>query len=332
VQILTQDTVFSCSAPADMTTWATVTSPIVTVSLIGSGAVSQDSTVTENCDLFFRSPEGFIRSLMLARLDFNKWGSTPASREVTRSLQNDDPALLMYDSMVVFNNRLLAACQPARKSRGVTHAAMVSLNFDALSTLQDKQPSVWESEWTGLGILGLKTGFFSSVERCFTLCLNLGTQGSYPTTPTLELHEILADGAAINDDNLPVTWFAESSMLFKDKPNGPRAYKRLINGEFSISGIQSNVGYQWYYRPDQNSAWVPWYSGIAAYAGVSDPGYRSRIPIGMPNPKVFDPTNNRPLREGYNFQTKFVFSGYCEFMGARFAADEIPEPEFAQPK
>jgi hypothetical protein len=52
----------------------------------------------------------------------------------------------------------------------------------------------------------------------------------------------------------------------------------------------------------------------------------------MPNPKVFDPTNNRPLREGYNFQTKFVFTGYCEFIGARFAADEIPEPEFAQPK
>lgn len=332
VQILTQNTVFSCSAPADMTTWAQVTNPIVTVSLIGSGAVSQDSAVTENCDLFFRSPEGFIRSLILARLDFNQWGNTPASREVVRSLQNDNLSLLMYDSSTVFNNRLLYLCQPTQYARGVGHAAMVSLNFDALSTIQDKQPSVWEAEWESPpsgGALGLKTGFFESVERCFILVLNSGTS-------QLELHEILQDGAAIYDDSTGgtpsfVSWAFESPMLFKDKPNGPRAYKRLINGEFSISGVQSNVNYNVYYKSDQYPNWVPWYGGVITYA-LGDPGFRSRVPIGMPAAKLFDPTNNRPLREGYNFQIQFAFSGYCKFLSARFAADEIPEPEFGQPK
>jgi hypothetical protein len=67
------------------------------------------------------------------------------------------------------------------------------------------------------------------------------------------------------------------------------------------------------------------------FQGASDPGYRRRIPIGMPDPKVFDLTNNQPMREGYNFQLKFVFTGSCTLTNVRIAADVIPEPEFAKP-
>jgi hypothetical protein len=269
---------------------------------------------------------GGVQSMLMATLDFNQWGNTPISKEIVRSIANDDPALLPFCSMVTFNNRMLMTCQFVQATRGVYGAAMVSLNFDSISSLAGKSPTVWEGEWDGLNVLQLVSGTFNKSKQCFAICLSADLT-------KIELHQIQLDGVATLDNGAqPVTWFAESSMLFKDDPRKPRQYKRLISGEFSISGIQSDVSYQWFYRSDQNPIWTPWYSGTIIYQGTTDPGFRSRIPIGMPNPKVFDPTNNRPLREGYNFQTKFVFTGYCEFIGSRFAADEIDEPEFAQPK
>jgi hypothetical protein len=325
LQVLTDETVFSNLAPTNMTTWSAMTSPIQVEGLIGSGAVGQDAVIQQNNDLIFRMSNGGVQSMLMATLDFNQWGNTPISKEITRSIVNDNPALLPFCSMVTFNNRMLMTCQFVQATRGVYGAAMASLNFDSISSLAGKSPTVWEGEWTGLNVLQLVSGTFNKSKQCFAICLSADlTQ--------IELHQIQLDGVATLDNGAqPVAWFAESSMLFKDPKGKPRSYKRLINGEFSINKIQSNVGYQWYYRSDENPTWTPWYSGTVVYQGASDTGFRSRVPIGMPNPKLFDAANNRPLREGYNFQTKFVFTGYCEFVGARFGADMIDEPEFGKP-
>jgi hypothetical protein len=326
LQILTDDTVFSNLAPTDMATWSQMTSPIQVEGLVGSGAISQDAVTQQNNDLIFRMADGGIQSMLMARLDYNKWGNTPISKEVQRSIENDNPKLLPFSSAVTFNNRRLETCQPVQSARGVYWQAIVSLNFDPISSLAGKAPSVWEGEWTGLNVLKIVTGTFNGSKQCFALCLSADlTQ--------IELHKINLDNVGILDNNAqPVTWYGESSMMFKDDPRKPRQYKRLINGEFSVDKIQSNVSYSWYYRSDQNPTWTSWYSGTIAYGGLNDPGFRSRIPIGQPSGKAYDPANNRPLREGYNFQTKFVFTGDCVLkVGARFAADAIDEPEFGKP-
>jgi hypothetical protein len=105
-----------------------------------------------------------------------------------------------------------------------------------------------------------------------------------------------------------------------------------VNGEFSFHNITADVSYQFFYSTDQNPAWIPWYSSVIKYQGASDPGYRRRIPIGMPSPTVFDPTNNQPTREGYNFQIKIQITGSGTPTDIRIACDEIDQPEFAQPK
>jgi hypothetical protein len=84
------------------------------------------------------------------------------------------------------------------------------------------------------------------------------------------------------------------------------------------------------YRSDQNPNWTRWYGSTIKYAGAADPGYRRRIPIGSPNPNVFDATNNQPMREGYNFQLKIEFTGSCVLTNFRVAADLIDEPEFGR--
>jgi hypothetical protein len=314
LQVFTDDTVFGCRAPTDITTWANLASPILTESLIGSGGISQDDVVQSNGDLTFRLSDGGMQSLLMARLDFNKWGNTPISKEVRRSIENDDPALLPFSSGARFNNRRLSTCQFVQTAR------------DPISSLSGKAPSVWEGEWNGLNVLKLVTGFFNSKKQCYALCLsNDKTQ--------IELHQIQLDKAATMDNgNSPIFWTAESSMLFQDNPGLPRQYKRLINGEFSFQKITADVSYQIFYRTDQNPNWTLWYSSKITYQGTGDPGYRRRIPFGEPSGKVFDATNNQPMREGYNFQIKMQFTGSGMPVAMRLAADLIDEPEFAQPK
>lgn len=324
LQVFTDNTVFSNVAPSDMTEWSTLTSPIQIEGLIGSGAISQEDVTLSNGDLLFRLSDGGIQSMLMARLDFNKWGNTPISKEVSRSIRNDDSTLIPFSKGVVFNNRRLSTCQPVQASRGVIWKSMVALQFDPISSLSGKAPSVWEGEWTGLNVLHLITGFFNGEKQCYAICLSADlTQ--------IELHQIQLDGSGYLDNGLqPISWFFESPMIYRENMESKRDYKRLVNGEFSVKDIVADVAYQVFYRSDQNPNWTPWYSSTIVYQGVNDPGYRRRIPIGMPDPKVFDATNNQPMREGYNFQVKFQFSGKCTLTDARIAAIIIPEPEFGR--
>lgn len=321
LQVLTDLNIFSCNATTDIQQWSTMTSPILTESLIGSGAVSQHSVTQENSDLIFRSSDGGIRSMLLARLDFNKWGNTPISREVVRSISGDDGSLLPFCSSLTFNNRLMMLCKPTQRTRGVTHSAMVSLNFDSVSSMQGKQPSVWESEWQIPNALRLVGGFFSGVRRTFGICLD-------SSFGAIELVELLQDGSATQDyGSSPITWSIESPVMFNE-PN--HNYKRLGDGELYFRDVSESITGIAYYRADQSADWQVWYAFSIPYQ-VGDSGYRPRVGLGEPDANVFENTNNKPTREGYSFQVKLDISGACTLVGARFSAYIIPQPEFSRP-
>lgn len=327
LNIFTDDSVINCQAPTDATTWANLSSPIITVGLIGSGGIGQDSVVQENADLIFRKSDGGVQSVQTATIGFQQWGNTPISNEIIRAIQDDPVELLPFCSMDVYDNRLLVSCQFSQMARGVVGRAISVLNFDSISTLQGKQPSIWEGEWDGLNVLSIITGFFSGSQQCFALCFS--DDGSQ-----IELSQINLDKTAtVDNGNAPIVWQFETGMIFDPQSETleSRSYKRLINGEISLSKISSDVTIQSYYRPDQWGGWVPWAQTNVKYAGPADPGFRSRIGLGQPSPSLMDATNNRPLREAYDFQMKFVVMGACQFSAGRFMADEIDEPEFAKP-
>jgi hypothetical protein len=172
LQIFTGETVFSNLAPPDLTTWSTLTSPIQVEGLKGSGAAGQDAVIQENNDLIFRKPDGSVQSMLMATLDFNKWGNTPISNEVIRAISGDDPALIPYTSMVEFNNRMLMTCQPQQAARGVYWQGLAVLNFDPISSLAGKAPTIWEGAWNGLNVLKIISGTFDGVKQCFAICLS----------------------------------------------------------------------------------------------------------------------------------------------------------------
>lgn len=194
LSVFTNTNVFSCLAPVDSSEWATLETPILPKTLIGSGTTSQWSISLSSGDLFFRSPDG-IRSQLIARLDSNKWGNTPISHEMERVITLDDQNLLNFCSSVVFENRLLMTCNPIQVAAGVYHRGLMVINFDSLSSLQEKSPAGYDGLWTGLQILQLiqaPLNGFGGQTRQLALCFN-SVDGK------IELWEILPDGTNIAD-------------------------------------------------------------------------------------------------------------------------------------
>lgn len=328
LQIFTPQSVFACSVPADRTKWQTVTNPILTTSLIGAGGVSQDSVTLANGDIVFRASDGSIRSLLMARLDFDRWANTPISREMQVVIDAEDDTLLAYSTSCLFDNRMLFGTGLTTSGRGIYSNSLIAMNLDPVSSLAGEADTIYDGQWNGLNVLRLVSGSFRGVLRCFAVCLS-------EDLLTITLNEILpSDGATAADydnGNQTITQYLESPPIFGPSANVGHDYLRLSYGEIYVDELVGPVLFQSYYKPDKWPDWVPWYSWIQPFDPGTDPGFRPRVGLPMPDGTVFDTVNNRPLREGFNFQFKLVATGKYRFVGARFSADIIPQPEHLEP-
>lgn len=337
LQVVTPNKFFSCQAPVDRATWSTVVNPILTESVITNGGLSQNATVNVNSDILTRSIDG-IRSVKLARLEANTWGTTPVSFEVDPRLSKDSETTLRYSSSIVFDNRLLMTTKPKVTPQGVYWQELIAMNFDPVSSLRGKAPSVYDAlTWQGLNVFQLFVGQFSGVERAFAFCWN-------ESLGKMELYELLKSASpAVNDNGTQrIVWSFKTASLFKEQQNQKRKFKRLLDGEMWIDKAIGNVDVQVYWIPDQWPCPVPWisFSFCATETTSQKPGFEPRIGLGeAPAPRLnddgtadfCDEKHDRALREFYTSQFLFVITGQVEFIGAQFRCVTIPQPEFAKP-
>jgi hypothetical protein len=188
----------------------------------------------------------------------------------------------------------------------------------------DKQPPVYDGLWTGVNVLQMVAGTFNGKERAFAFTFN--TVGS-----KIELYEFLRTGPDHFDNGtIPITWALETSALFREdvKPKGTMI--SLRDGEFAVSDVVGLVRFQVFYKADQG-CWTPWHSFSICSSQEGEPQYFPRLGLGEPDSTLCDPILKTPLRDGYNFQFKFVISGHCKFLRARFAAVTLPIPKFEPP-
>jgi hypothetical protein len=322
LQVMTAQCIFSVNAPADITTWASLTTPIVTVSLIGAGALGQWSSIPVNGDILFRAPDG-IRSMTIASLDFYKWNNTPCSHEVGRAIDGDQENLLDFCSAVQFDNRIIFGCSPVSGANGTTFQNAVVINLDSVSNLQSKSPSVWDGVWQSVNALQLMTGVFHNTARCFMFTSN-GT--------SIGLSEILSttDGQDIagTDDTL---FQLESPVLFDpNEIKGEYDLLRLEDGEVYFQNLLGLVTFTVEFRPDYDPNWHLWYSWTVDNTGGNKP-YATRMGLGCPIGSGGSTSGNQN-RDGYDFQVRITIStGSAQFMGAAFKASKVPKSEFAMP-
>lgn len=320
----TPTAIFSCDVPTDRALWIALTNPILTEVLIGKGPLAQNSTIPANSDTLFRTTEG-LGSLIFGRRDFETWGNTPISSEMNRTVSRDLRSLLSYGSGVTFDNRYLSTAAPQVSTQGVFHIGTLALNFDPVSSLRGKAPSIWESLWVGTNVLQYIVGRFGPEERCFQFTFN-------QIESKIELYEQLrTDGGEYFDNGTDrIEWVVETPCIFKPEARSQDIpMVRLMNGKLHLSEIVGRVHIKVQYRPDFWPCWVDWHefdlcATVDPENPNSHPGYRTPVGLGEPSPTPCEAANNRPMRSARFFQLRLEFTGQCVFMGGEFAA--VPEP------
>lgn len=325
LQVFCTNLVFSCQTPVDATTWQDLTNPILPVALRGAGGTGQDAVILANADTIFRSGDNQIRSMLLARLDFNKWGNTPISHEVDRVVNFEDETLMPYCSGIEFDNRVLITCDPTSTEYGVVWAGLLALNLDPLSSIAGKSQSIWEGRWSGLNILKLIR--FKNSSRAFALALG--------ATNLIELWELLSSGVLeLDSGTTSITWSVETPMMFLNtKGKGMFDLVNLTNGELYISDLlpNSTIHIDVEYRPDYyESGWFTWH-GFNVTTDANTQQYRTRVGLGSPSVKDCIPFTNIPARTGRWFQLRITVTGHCKLMGGLFSAEIAPQAEFPKP-
>ena len=330
LQILCDNDIFTCSAPTDATTWASLTTPILAESVIGFGGTGQNAAIVSNGDLLFKSSDGTIHSLKLARQDFNQWGNLPISQEMNRVVYQENLNQLGYISGDICNNRCLLSCSPIDSAYGIYGQGMIVLDFDVTSSLQGKLPSVYDGVWNGLNVLQIITGKFNKIDRTFVFSVNT-------TTGLVELWEVLNDG---NFDNgtTPIDWSFETPIFFKDPQVKPEfALASLEDGELYLSELVGSATINVWFRPDFDNCWHVWSTATVCADNQTQTNpvlntaqYRMRVGLGRPQSNDYDPTTNKPARVGRFFQLRVEVIGALSVNSIVLKASSYPETGFAR--
>ncbi len=335
--IFTRKQVYSLSVPVSRADWIAATNnnqPLQTVSQINSGSVNDRSIVHVNGDLFYQSFDPAVRSLIVATRFYQQWGNLQISNNVNRALQFNDRSVLRFASGIQFDNRLLEAILPKQTASGVVCSALLSLDFDLVSTLQEQAPPAWEGTWEGVDILQLFTGDFGGLPRAFAMIVDRRDQ-------TLDVWEISRDQRFDNADkpgqtasDTRVGWFVEFPAFTWGKEF---ELKELHGGEIWIDKVFGTVRMKVEYRVDADPCWRLWTetSFCAAKSCAEDadltncypsgPNFREgyKWPVVLPAPKAScDSMGVRPTTQGYQFQVKLTMLGWCRIRGIILYAAE----------
>lgn len=337
--IFTRKQVYSLTVPVTRTQWIAADNdnrPQMDVVQITNGAVSDRSVVPVNGDLFYQSLDPAIRSLITAVRYFEQWGNTPISQNELRALQFSDRALMRFSSAIEFDNRLLNLVLPvnAADNQNIVNSAILPLDFDLVTNLEEKKPAVWEGAYEGLQFLHLFSGDFGGLERAFAVCIS-DVDGS------LNVWELTLASRTQNGDNR-VVWAFETPAFTWAQHGLEFKLKQLRSGELWIDKISGTVEIDVYYRVDADPCWRLWMHFDACAArncAEQDPptvcypeeawceGYSFTKVLQEPK-AICDSQHVRPTTIGYQFQMKVVLKGWCRIRGIMMYATPHSQPQF----
>lgn len=338
LQVFAQQAVYGCTAPYTPVSVNNPVTPLLTASLEGAGgACPQNAPV--NGDIFFRSSDGQIRSLYMARRDFNQWGNTPVSYEVSPSIQGDSQALLAFGASVKFDNNVLTLVNPIIGPLGVYFRNMVCLSLERVSGIQEKKAPAYNGIWSIGNVLGIVTGTFNNTQRCFAFTYNVNSN-------RIELHELLpaASTQALDSNSVPITTQFISRALFWRETAGVQEFVtgksaaqkseftlvKLEGGEVAAQNImQGKVTFLVEFKSVYDDNWHTWYQWTVDNTSGTK-GYQPRMGLGKP-PDYPNEATQRYAHVDYAFQVRVTITGACQFMGIRMYGSVQPQPELAQP-
>jgi len=342
--VFTRRSVYACEAPVTRADWIAADRshiPLQKLALAKGGAYSDRAIVPVNSDLFFQSPpNGDIRSVAVSVRNDRDWGNVPLSRNVNRALAFNDRSLLRGATGIEFDNRLLQSALPVLTPAGIGHKALVALNFDLISTLEERRPPAWEgvidTDTLGLHVLQLFEGDFGGRSRAFAVAWST-------LRHAIEVWEITSDtrfdGSLVGGlSTNRVTWQVETPSY---NAGLPLVLKELVGAELWFDKVLGTAVVEVWYRPDGTGCWIAWKAfDVCAARDCSEhplnpcepDGYPldplceiDAIPIALPRPpsgrcspgsRPLTPTaSGRPSTWCFSAQVKLVIKGWCRLRG-----------------
>lgn len=309
--------------------------PFITVVQLNYGAVSDRCVVQAASDIFYQTLEPAIRSLELSIRNFGQWGSTGISTNERRVLDLNNRELLHVATGIQCFNRMYQSALPFRTAVGIAHQAICVLDFDLITTLDQKFPPAWEGIHEGLDWLQLFEGDFGGLQKAFGFIVSR-------TTGAIELWEMtLADKRDDGDKRIQMmietpsyTWGNVFSL------------KRLETIEIWYDKLFGALEVEVYYRPDQHSCWIPWdaFTDCAARDCTEDLAQSAGCSGSYPNqayceqfratkvlpipPEICLQQSGRPANLGYQFQIKILSRGSWRIRGLLLHAIPVAKQPF----
>lgn len=325
--VLTERAVLGVNAPFLREDWATVNFPIQSVSLLGSGAQSDEATLGVNGDVWFRARDG-LRSFQVARRDFGSWVNTPLSSEMDSIIAADDANLLEHASAALFDNRLLLTATPHRvPDHGIAWRGLIALDFHNVSGISVRTAPAYDGLWTGLDILQV----VPLADRCFLFALSADNK--------VELWEVtkdaLHDYPAADSPTRIASYLDTASFGFQD---GGFDRKQLSTADIWVDDLVGAVDWTAQFRPDQYPAYVAWHSWSVDARDDSclttcttldspQPQYRTRMRLPLPSESC-NPKLSMPFRSGFEFQMRLKWTGHARIKKVRLIAHQEQEDVF----
>jgi hypothetical protein len=323
------------NAPFDRLLWKVVEYPIQTVGLLSHGALSQDSTLNINNDIWYRADDG-IRSFQAARRENGSWGSTPMSYEMDRVINYDQVSLLKHGSAVLFGNRLLMTASPfSVPLRGIVSRGLISLDFQQTSSLAQDHIPAYDGLWTGLNTLLITTLQVHRTEHCYLFALD--------SEDKIALYELDSQSQFDGDGSQRIQWSIETpSYRFGFEGVGKNRFN-LRGGQLFRSALVGDVDFCVSFRSDRAPLWVdhsPWcwedcatqdcvptMPGCSLLPNASQ--YRTPKYLTQP-PEDCEEASLKLVRLGYEFQFKIAIEGPAQLDMFRAVAYDFPEPRYEQ--
>ena len=220
---------FFLSLPRDQ--WKT--SQFQIFSLLTTGVRGHRSISVANEDLWFRSDDG-VRTYRQARSEQKGWAHIPLSSNVKQFIDNDTSWLLKYASSIYFDNRVIMTCSPMWNQGRPTHAGMVVVDFDILTSFGQTDNPAWDGHWTfpqGITITQVFSGLFNGVTRAFAY--GIDPDGNN------QLYEISTDDTDDFDGQL-IEWELVSrdfDFTKLSQQSTPFSESELYNGDLWLGDI-----------------------------------------------------------------------------------------------
>ena len=323
----TRNAVFACNAPIDRDAWTAATlnkMPLQTVALIGAGGYSERGATPINNDIYFAStPDGDVRSIQTSVRQFDVPGQLPISNNMNRVLDFNDRALLHMTSSVFFDNRFLQTVLPFTTPIGTAFKGIISLDFNPLSSLQQRVPPDWESLWEGLNFMQLYQANIGGRDRGFAAVFSSsGSLDLWELTTTEKFDQNNAGTSRIE-------WSFETPAFAWENP---RLLKELETFKFWVDRLAGTCEFRLEFKPDSYNCWLPYRSWKECAAKdctelLDSPCIDSGYPFEpfcelfkttMTMPKPPTPciaSSGRPANQAYTFQLRLTVKGWCRIRG-----------------